>query len=256
MTWTSLRIVCCRLAALLILACASQSSIAASALRGVTEEMPPFNMTQNGEVTGMATEVVQAVLHQAALEAPLRSMPWARAYDLAQHNSNVLIYSIVRTPQREPLFHWVGVIAPTRWALFSLARQPIELRSLEDARRYQVATVKEDAGEQFLLAHQFALGVSLQSNTRYELNYEKLKQGHVDLWIANELNARYIVREAGDNPDDLITEALHLPELGGGDGMYLAVSLGTPLATVERLRRALSTVRANGTYADIARKWL
>lgn len=39
----------------------------AESLTIVTEEMPPFNYTENGNVTGMATEVVRAVLDRAAL---------------------------------------------------------------------------------------------------------------------------------------------------------------------------------------------
>lgn len=63
----------------------------------VTEELPPYNFTDQGTLTGLSTEVVQAVLHQLDLNARFQVMPWARAYELAQSAPNVLIYSITRT---------------------------------------------------------------------------------------------------------------------------------------------------------------
>ncbi|MFF7706638.1 transporter substrate-binding domain-containing protein [Pseudomonas sp. NPDC007930] len=243
--------------ALALLAAGLGASLARAAeLQVVTEELPPYNMTVDGKVTGMSTEVVQAVLARLKLQVPIQVMPWARAYDIAQHQANVLIYSIARTAQREKLFQWVGSIAPTRWYLYASAQNPISLRSLDDAKRYQIATVNQDVGEQYLASHGFSVGQALQSSTRYELDYQKLKRGHVDLWISNELNANYIVRQLGDDPARAITPALALPELGGGDGLYMAFSLGTPAATVERFRTALDALHQDGTYAAIARKWL
>ena len=59
---------------------------------------------------------------------------------------DVLIYSIGRTAQREKLFKWVGVIAPTQYYLFSLPQRNLKLQRLEDAKEYQIATVNEDVG--------------------------------------------------------------------------------------------------------------
>ena len=47
------------------LGCLSLNAAAADELRIVTEELPPYNMTQNGQITGLSTEVVRAVLKEA-----------------------------------------------------------------------------------------------------------------------------------------------------------------------------------------------
>jgi polar amino acid transport system substrate-binding protein len=229
---------------------------AAEELHIVTEELPPYNMTQNGQVTGLSTEVVQAVLKEAGVQAPIQSMPWARAYDIALNSENVMIYSITRTPQREKLFKWVGIVAPTHWFLFARSGSGIRLNTLDDARKYQIATVNEDAGEQYLVGKGFVIGKNLQSSSKYELNYEKLRLRRVDLWIANELNALYLVRQAGDDSGDAVTRVLALPELGSGGGLDIAFSLKTPDATVERFRKALQAIKRNGTYDTLQRKWL
>lgn len=221
----------------------------------VTEELPPYNMTRDGVLTGMSTEVVQAVLREVNVQASIQSMPWARAYDLALHTPNVLIYSITRTAEREHLFKWVGTIAASRWFLYSSASHPVTLLSLDDARDWQTATVNEDVGEQYLMARTFAIGHQLQSSNRYEFNYQKLQTGHVDLWISDELNAYYLARQVGDDPARTLVQSLRIKELEEAGGFNMAFSTGTPDATVQLFQKALETIRANGTYDAIARKW-
>ncbi|MFN3986247.1 MAG: substrate-binding periplasmic protein [Rhodocyclaceae bacterium] len=226
----------------------------ADSIRVVTEELAPYNMTRDGVVTGMSTEVVRAVMQVAGVEGEIQSMPWARAYDIALNAENVLIYSITRTPPRESLFKWVGMVAPTHWYLYAAPGSGIRLERLSDAMGYQIATVKDDAGEQYLVERGFEIGRNLQSNNRYEYNYEKFKAGRVDLWISIELNALYLMREAGDDPATVAERALALPDLGDG-GLYMAFSRNTPDALVERFREALQRIREDGTYDTIAERW-
>ncbi len=97
-------------------------------IRILTEEFPPYNYTETGQITGFSTAVVHAVLAEIGMHGEFQSMPWARAYETAQNSEGVLIYSIGRNPQREKLFKWVGVIAPVRYYLYSLrgARPQVE----------------------------------------------------------------------------------------------------------------------------------
>ncbi|MFY1663554.1 substrate-binding periplasmic protein [Pseudomonas sp. Pseu.R1] len=227
----------------------------AGPIRIVTEELPPYNMTLDGQMTGMSTEVVQAVLKAVNVQASIQSMPWARAYDLALHDPDVLIYSITRTAEREHLFKWVGTIAASRWYLYSSSGHPISLMDLEDARDWQTATVNEDVGEQYLISKRFVVGQQLQSSNRYELNYQKLRTGHVDLWISDELNADYLARQAGDDPNHTLVQSLRIPELEEAGGFNMAFSTGTSDATVQLFQQGLKTIRENGTYDAIARKW-
>jgi polar amino acid transport system substrate-binding protein len=90
------------------------------------EAFPVYNYTEKGQLTGFSTEVVHAVLHDANIAGEFQSQPWARAYETAQNTSNVLIYSITRTVQREHLFKWVSMIASAEFYLcFLPQRQPL-----------------------------------------------------------------------------------------------------------------------------------
>lgn len=245
-----------RLACLAALWCWGSGLALASegALRVITEEYPPYNYTENGKLTGLATEVVEAVLKGLQLRGDFQSMPWARAYETALSTPGVLIYSIGRTPERDKLFKWVGVIAPTNYYLFGQAGKSYSVDSLEAAKHYRIATVNEDVGEQFLLAHGFVKGQNLQPSVKYELNYEKLKLGRVDLWIINELTASHLARQVGDDPDKTLARVYRIPELSG-EGYYMAFGKHTPDATVERFRQALEHLKRSGGYEQLQRKW-
>ncbi|WP_295956543.1 transporter substrate-binding domain-containing protein [Rhodoferax sp.] len=231
------------------------SAQAVETIKILTEEYPPFNFTDKGKITGLGTEVVQAVLKEINIEGQFQSVPWARAYETAQTTESVLIYSINRSKDREKLFKWVGQITPTDFYLFSLKSRNIRLSSLEDAKPLQIGTVNQDIGEQYLASQGFSLGHNLQSSARYELNYEKLKLGRVDLWVMNELGAYYMVRQAGDDPAVVLNKALRIAELSGG-GNYMAFGLKTPDAMVERFRKGLEAIKKNGTYDALQKKWL
>jgi polar amino acid transport system substrate-binding protein len=222
-------------------------------IRVVTENLAPYNMLENGEITGLSTDVVKAVFSRVGSTTRIELLPWARAYDLALNADNILIYSIARTPEREHLFKWIGPIAPTSWFLFSLAERPIVLNSLEDAKQYSIATVNKDVGEEYLLAHGFQVGAQLRSSVMYEQNYRKLKVDRVDLWIGNELNALSLMRQNGDDPITIV-RSLALPELSSA-GLFMAFSLGTPDDVVDRYRLAFDEIRRDGTFEGIQNKW-
>lgn len=153
------------------------SALAAEPVRVLTEEFPPYNYTDEGRITGLGTEVVQAVLKELGLQGQFQSLPWSRAYETVINTPGVLLYSIVRTPEREKSFKWVGVIAPADYHLFALAGRDIRLATLEDARRWQIGTVQQTVGEQYLLSQGFQKGQNLQSSVRNDLNFDKLQQG-------------------------------------------------------------------------------
>lgn len=233
----------------------SLTAASGDSIKILTEEFPPYNFTENGKITGFSTEVVEAVLKEIKVQGDFQSMPWARAYQTAQATPSTLIYSIGRTKEREKLFKWVGVIAPADYYLFSWHGRNLKLDVLEDAKKYQTGTVNEDVGEQFLVANGFVKGKNLQSSVKYEFNYEKLKLGRVDLWIMGELTGYYLARQAGDDPTKVLVKAHHLAGLGS-EGYYMAFGIKTPDTLVDRFRQGLETIKKNGTFDALKRKWL
>ncbi|MFD2271054.1 substrate-binding periplasmic protein [Undibacterium arcticum] len=154
--------------------------------------LPPLNYEEQGVVTGYSTELLQAVLQTAGLSAPISILPWARAYQTAQTQPNTIIYSIVRTAEREPLFDWIGPISKRQIFLFKLrARKDVEVSTLSDARKYRIGAVREMAATQQLIKQGFNPEESLDLAPTDESNVKKLFLNRVDLIVALDWSAYF-----------------------------------------------------------------
>jgi len=231
---------------MIVLVFASCSALShAESVHMVTEILPPWQIQQDGQVDGIATQVVKAAAKEAQVNYDIKVYPWARAYKLALEEENVLIFSIVRTREREPLFKWVGVIGSIQEHFYRHAkRDDIQLQVLEDARKYTIAVPREDVRHQFLKKHNF--NVYLVSNQAQAL--KMLLAGRGDLVLDDEMTLGYELRQLDLNPDS-IQKVLFVPELS--IDFEMAFSRKTEDALVQKLRRGLVAIKQKGIFSRI-----
>lgn len=228
---------------------ASTYSVGGKSIKIVTEEFPPYSYSKNGQLTGVATEVVKAVLKQLKMSDEILVYPWARAYKIALNEKNVLIFGINRTSDRENLFKWVGFIASNNLAFFSLQqRNDIKVNSLNDAKKYEIGLILADFGEQYLLSKHFT---HISAVTNDLQNLKKLLNGRIDLWLTDEHNGYYVLKENDQNPKNFKI----VYDFKVSSGLYMAFSKKTPDVIVEEFKQALETIKANGTYTKIVQKY-
>ncbi|QJD92471.1 transporter substrate-binding domain-containing protein [Duganella dendranthematis] len=223
-------------------------AVAGTPLTVVTEEFAPYSYVESGEVSGYSTEVVRAALARAGIDYSIQIYPWARALQMATARPNVLIYSIVRTPQRENQFQWIAAIAPRNVYLYKLAaRQDIQIHALADLKPYRIAANRGDVVEEQL--HQLGLTADLSAKDVFSL--QKLIAGRVDLMVATELSIEGVCQRANVSCA-LLERGMQMPEISG---YYVAASLGTPVATVQRLRQAFVQLRNSDAMRQSADKY-
>ena len=213
----------------------------AQAIRAVTEATP-WTYLRDGKPAGSAIEIVEMTLARAGLaDHKVSIYPWARSYDLALHEPNVLIFMIARTPAREPLFKWAGEFMKMEYHLYRLKeRSEVRVRSLDDARGYSVGVVRDDVRQQFLQRKGLSrLVVSSESID----SFRKLLNRQVDLLPLTSSETTSLCRQTGTDCSRL-ERVLTLNELS--TSLYMAYSAATPDATVERTRRAFAQVKAEG----------
>lgn len=215
----------------------------------VTEEFPPYSYSDNGKITGIGTETVFAVLNDLKIKPEIKIYPWARAYKMALSQKNVLIFTISRTQQRENLFKWVGPVAPSSVALFSLQkRDDMTINSLNDAKKYKIGAVREDARTQYLLSKDFTRIDQVTNDTQ---NLKKLLANRIDLWLVDELTAYYMIKENGYA--NKIFKKVYGFQISSG--AYMAFSKSTSDELVETFRKSLENIKIDGTYAKIVEKY-
>ena len=221
-------------------------------IKVVTENLPPYNYPEDGDIKGVSTELVKEVLKRAGIEAEFSCYPWARSYNKAQREANVLIYSIVKTKEREKMFKWISVLIPYEASLFKLkVRSDIQLKSLEEAKKYRIGGIIDDVKAQFLESKGFAKG-NLFLVSRNEENVVLLFKKRIDLVAFDDLTAKDIVSKAGYD-FSLVEEAFQLP-FDGAD-LYMAFSLKTSDELVERCKKAFDSIVEDGTYQKIRKKY-
>lgn len=101
--------------------------VSACGLRIVTEDLPPYQVVKADKVVGgIAYLQVQAILRQAGLQCRTEVQPWARAFEMAREQPNVLIYSLARLPPREAHFIWLAPLMRADYRFYSADRAVIQ----------------------------------------------------------------------------------------------------------------------------------
>lgn len=225
----------------LVLGC---MSVQAQTLQVVTEDSS-YSAFKDGKVVGPASDVVEQLLAAAGVkDYRVALYPWARAYDMARLEPNVMIYPILRSAEREALFKWVGELDEVTPLFYRLReRHDIVINQLSDVGNYTVGVVRDDSRQEYLEAKGFNKMVVSANNLD---NLRKLLNGQVALVPMPEREARVQCEELHVAFDQL--ESVYaLDELSRG--LYVALSLKTPAETVQRVITAFARLKDDGTVA-------
>jgi polar amino acid transport system substrate-binding protein len=222
-----------------------------------TEEFPPFNFTEKGQITGVSTEIVRHVLADTQIQYRIKSLPWKQTYKKAQQEPNSLIFSISRNQSREKLFKWIGVITPTSYFAMALKkRKDIKIVSLEDMKKYKIGTTMDDIVEHWLVGKGFDTNDfhRISGDNATLKNFKNLLNHQIDICPFPDAVAYHITRKQGHaNPSLLLNKAFPIEELSGG--YHMAASLKTPDSVVSEISRALARFKQSDDYFKILAHW-
>ena len=220
-------------------------------LQVVTEEYPPYNYSEDGEVVGFCTDVVKEILKRAKVEYTIHSYPWADSYKMAQTETNVLIYSIGRNVEREPLFKWVDVIARTEVYFYKLkSRVDIKIKTFDDIKKYKIGAVQDDFRAQWLIKQGIKDQLALVPDDRQ--NMRNLFARKIDIFPIGEFVAYNIAHQEGRAFNDL-EKTMYIKDMSAD--LYMAFSNQTPDVMVEKCKKALFEIKKDGTYEKIKSKY-
>jgi polar amino acid transport system substrate-binding protein len=219
------------------------------ALTLLTEENPPLNYTENGKLTGMATEVVTEMAKRAGIKAKTEVLEWKTAYQRAQGDRDTCLYATARLENRERIFTWVGPIAVSRWTLFAKEGFAPRIGSLADTRPFRIGGVTYDAKTEYLKQNGVTNIVEVADDKLNpgKLTLDRKAPGRIDLWITNASRAKVVAAQAGVKD---IKPVFAVRD----DDSYLACSPRTAAATIKALSSALESMKKDGTYNQIVER--
>ena len=215
------------------------------------EEFEPLSYkSEQGEIVGMNTELVKALVAEAGIEVRhWEIVPWARAFKEAKETPNSLVYTIARTPEREDLFHWVGPIGHRKIALYKLkSNKHLAVNQWSDLKNIRIGS---------LLGSASSASLKQQNLKLYEVSHLKqivrmLLQGRIDLANMMNFSLAYLAREEGLNYSDfeqvwVVDDTTHF---------YLALNKETSLEIVAALQSAFVKYEKEGKLAKLHEKYL
>ena len=218
--------------------------VAAETISVVTEKWEPYNYQENDVVIGSSTRIVKQILDHAKvdIERGIQLYPWTRAYSMALNMPNTLIYTILRTPEREHLFHWIGPIVPTEKFYFYKAssRSDMKIDHLNDAKGYKVSIPRATIHETYLKKNGFNENdfVWVDNQTRV---LKLLLMGRVDLMIDTEKAWKVRVEKQGVDMADL-EQSIELQS----EEYYMAFSLNTSSEIITRVLNSYEGLKKQG----------
>ena len=101
----------------------SPNVLSNSNLTVVTECNQPCKTRKSDTLPdSLPTQIALSLLEITKDNPEIKVLPWARAYNIALTKKNTLLYSISRTPTREPLFNWIGDFEDEKYFVWGLKK--------------------------------------------------------------------------------------------------------------------------------------
>ena len=219
-------------------------------LNYLTEEFKPYNYKEHGVPKGIAVDLLRLTWEKLYVpEQPIQFVTWLRGYEAALTQPGTVLFSTVKTAERESQFQWAGPIAHSRTVLISRKDPNVPFAKLDDLRKYTVSAVRGYPARA-ILARQGS-GVRIDDSNTVNMCINKLEQGRVDL-IAMEATAfRKSLNKLNKSPKDFTIVWL-LAETTS----YFAFSHNTDPGIVFRFQNALNSVVVTPDFKQLYESYM
>ncbi|WP_260963145.1 substrate-binding periplasmic protein [Pseudomonas citri] len=216
----------------------------------VTEEWAPYNYQEDNQLTGMTTEIVRAIMALTGDQFEISMQPSMRASQILKSRPKTIMYSMFRTPEREPLFKWVGPIVEESIHPYQLSTTP-PVNSLEQLLHAPQITTRH-AGLVPQMLQSMGFNNLDKSATESRQLYRMLLAGRTEIVIGDtDAGLAYYSRQLKIPPGTLRKIPIELYR----SSLYIAFSPDSDDKVVAAWARALEQLRSSGELARIQRRY-
>lgn len=204
-------------------------------IRIVTEHLAPFQITANKVLVGGTVGLpVKQLLADLLPDTQIEVLPWARAYQIALRRPNTVIFSLVRTPEREDKFIWIGKVAHVPMKLIALKASELQpVSKLSELNDIPIGVKRLDAVTIWLASQGLEFDKELIEVSNTTTTMQLLEKGRIEVIPSTNQVIDFYCQTAGCKRSDFKT-IYTFQEFS--EELYLAVSLGSDEKLVEELQ--------------------
>jgi polar amino acid transport system substrate-binding protein len=219
----------------------------AQQVRYVTENLPPFNyINADGEQDGVAVNIARELNLQLGTKTRIEFMPWARAMKIASEEENVLIFSVLKTPEREDHFHWLMPITSINISLFALPNSPNCCpKGLDKIERQTIGIMRSGAYVDYVRSFSNISSSKIVLGNSYEQLYTMLLLGRIDFYVGPLMLSHYMNSQLNLPTSQQPVLAFTLPKQFQNQ-LYFAMSKSSKEDIVVKYRESLQQIRDEG----------
>nr|WP_251030546.1 MULTISPECIES: transporter substrate-binding domain-containing protein [Pseudomonas] len=216
----------------------------------VTEEWAPYNYQEHDELTGMTTEIVRAIMALTGDDFEVQLQPSMRASQLLKTRHKTIMYSLFRTPEREPLYKWVGPIVEESIHAYQLANAP-PIDSLDQLLHAPQITTRHAGLVPDTLHSQGFTNLDRSATTSQQL-YLMLLADRTDIIVGDtDAGVTYYSHRLNIAPGTLRQVPVELYR----SSLYIAFSPDSEDEVVAAWTHALEQLRQSGELERIQRRY-
>ncbi|ATG75025.1 ABC transporter substrate-binding protein [Zobellella denitrificans] len=213
---------------------------------------PPFNYhDEQGRLTGFDVDIALALCRAMAAECELVAEEWDKLLDgLEQGRFDLVVASMARTPARAERADFSEYYYRTHSMFAGQANRHADV-SPQTLAGLRLATGVDTIQAEFLQQRYRQSHILLARSQEEALAW--LAEGKVDLVLSDSINLLSFLQSPAGSPFDYVGEPL-ADEILQAEAR-IAVAKGRR-ALLERINKAITTIRLNGSYDHINRQYI
>lgn len=202
------------------------------------------------QLSGYVVDLVRGVLAQAEVSQNILTAPWERVELEARTKSNVLVFALARTPEREEHYHWVTPITANIFAIYAKNSLDVRVDSLTQLDQLNsIAVLQGDVREKILNQYQIRGAKPYMS---WQKAFDSLLRGRSQALFFSDAGMAFFCENAGTGCND-ISRLLTYQRTQS----YLVLSKpGTNPELVSKLTEAAKQFKASDDFKHMAQTWV
>lgn len=191
----------------------------------------------SGEISGHATEVVKQIVAEAGIDIELKILPWSNAYSKTRNGKNIMLYPVIRSPERELLFHWIGPVNKFHYGIYSLKPIEKEVDGLDNLGSARVGVLRGGLDSSYLKKHNYP---NITEGNSIDLLINMLIKGRIEYLMVDDSTLKYYMGLNGLAKLTKVYRHLSLDDVTDNPYSYLVLSRNSDPIYLKKLKEVVS----------------